>query len=189
MSPTLICAHDFFVFFFTLFLFFYCTDEFYLFLDIFFFFKQKTAYEMLRSLVGSEMCIRDSSSPICVLSSSENTPYRPQPPFMYLHSLLTGTVTKAVLEELVFPSSPTNASLVWSRSFNTPPPQSAPLSPLTPPYRFAKVVMNLSMMILEFTVFMFGAVWFAWEVAHFSSFVSNTLAKLRALQNLSLIQI
>src|SRR5678815_5048206 len=27
--------------------------------DIFFFFKQKTAYEMLRSLVGSEMCIRD----------------------------------------------------------------------------------------------------------------------------------
>eukprot|EP00658_Telonema_sp_P-2_P043275 TRINITY_DN31216_c0_g1_i1.p1 TRINITY_DN31216_c0_g1~~TRINITY_DN31216_c0_g1_i1.p1 ORF type:complete len:301 (+),score=48.63 TRINITY_DN31216_c0_g1_i1:27-929(+) len=29
---------------------------------IFFFFKQKTAYEMLRSLVGSEMCIRDSYS-------------------------------------------------------------------------------------------------------------------------------
>ena len=28
----------------------------------FFFFKQKTAYEMLRSLVGSEMCIRDSIS-------------------------------------------------------------------------------------------------------------------------------
>eukprot|EP00658_Telonema_sp_P-2_P046188 TRINITY_DN34301_c0_g1_i2.p1 TRINITY_DN34301_c0_g1~~TRINITY_DN34301_c0_g1_i2.p1 ORF type:complete len:148 (+),score=22.82 TRINITY_DN34301_c0_g1_i2:56-499(+) len=27
-----------------------------------FFFKQKTAYEMLRSLVGSEMCIRDSST-------------------------------------------------------------------------------------------------------------------------------
>ena len=25
------------------------------------FFKQKTAYEMLRSLVGSEMCIRDRS--------------------------------------------------------------------------------------------------------------------------------
>src|SRR5678815_5819205 len=30
---------------------------------VFFFFKQKTAYEMLRSLVGSEMCIRDR--PIC----------------------------------------------------------------------------------------------------------------------------
>eukprot|EP01015_Nassula_variabilis_P032698 TRINITY_DN7689_c0_g1_i3.p2 TRINITY_DN7689_c0_g1~~TRINITY_DN7689_c0_g1_i3.p2 ORF type:complete len:142 (+),score=16.35 TRINITY_DN7689_c0_g1_i3:1-426(+) len=29
----------------------------------FFFFKQKTAYEMLRSLVGSEMCIRDRSLP------------------------------------------------------------------------------------------------------------------------------
>ena len=28
----------------------------------FFFFKQKTAYEMLRSLVGSEMCIRDRSN-------------------------------------------------------------------------------------------------------------------------------
>ena len=27
---------------------------------LFFFFKQKTAYDMLRSLVGSEMCIRDS---------------------------------------------------------------------------------------------------------------------------------
>ena len=27
---------------------------------VFFFFKQKTAYDMLRSLVGSEMCIRDS---------------------------------------------------------------------------------------------------------------------------------
>ena len=28
----------------------------------FFFFKQKPAYEMLRSLVGSEMCIRDSAT-------------------------------------------------------------------------------------------------------------------------------
>ena len=28
---------------------------------VFFFFKQKTAYELLRSLVGSEMCIRDSA--------------------------------------------------------------------------------------------------------------------------------
>ena len=31
---------------------------------LFFFFKQKTAYEMLRSLVGSEMCIRDSYSSV-----------------------------------------------------------------------------------------------------------------------------
>ena len=29
-----------------------------------FFFKQKTAYEMLRSLVGSEMCIRDRPTPV-----------------------------------------------------------------------------------------------------------------------------
>ena len=29
---------------------------------MFFFFKQKTAYEVLRSLVGSEMCIRDRVS-------------------------------------------------------------------------------------------------------------------------------
>ena len=36
---------------------------------VFFFFKQKTAYEMLRSLVGSEMCIRDSRRP-CVESQS-----------------------------------------------------------------------------------------------------------------------
>ena len=30
--------------------------------SVLFFFKQKTAYEMLRSLVGSEMCIRDSGT-------------------------------------------------------------------------------------------------------------------------------
>ncbi len=29
----------------------------------FFFFKQKTAYEILYGLVGSEMCIRDSPRP------------------------------------------------------------------------------------------------------------------------------
>ena len=37
---------------------------------VFFFFKQKTAYEMLRSLVGSEMCIRDSSRE-CLLNITE----------------------------------------------------------------------------------------------------------------------
>eukprot|EP00658_Telonema_sp_P-2_P062180 TRINITY_DN50846_c0_g1_i1.p1 TRINITY_DN50846_c0_g1~~TRINITY_DN50846_c0_g1_i1.p1 ORF type:complete len:128 (+),score=38.80 TRINITY_DN50846_c0_g1_i1:71-454(+) len=36
----------------------------------FFFFKQKTAYEMLRSLVGSEMCIRDSYWCIVVMRRS-----------------------------------------------------------------------------------------------------------------------
>eukprot|EP00658_Telonema_sp_P-2_P025912 TRINITY_DN20448_c0_g1_i6.p1 TRINITY_DN20448_c0_g1~~TRINITY_DN20448_c0_g1_i6.p1 ORF type:complete len:255 (-),score=53.72 TRINITY_DN20448_c0_g1_i6:62-826(-) len=34
-------------------------DELKYYMLVFFFFKQKTAYEMLRSLVGSEMCIRD----------------------------------------------------------------------------------------------------------------------------------
>ena len=34
-------------------------------LCVFFFFKQKTAYEMLRSLVGSEMCIRDRAYVYC----------------------------------------------------------------------------------------------------------------------------
>eukprot|EP00831_Metopus_contortus_P049392 TRINITY_DN4076_c0_g1_i2.p2 TRINITY_DN4076_c0_g1~~TRINITY_DN4076_c0_g1_i2.p2 ORF type:complete len:110 (+),score=36.57 TRINITY_DN4076_c0_g1_i2:18-347(+) len=38
----LVCAHCFFLY-------------------LFFFFKQKTAYEMQRGLVGSEMCIRDRS--------------------------------------------------------------------------------------------------------------------------------
>ena len=28
-------------------------------------FKQKTAYDVLRSLVGSEMCIRDSGKTVC----------------------------------------------------------------------------------------------------------------------------
>ena len=40
---------------------------------MFFFFKQKTAYEMLRSLVGSEMCIRDSVMTVVNGSGSSNT--------------------------------------------------------------------------------------------------------------------
>ena len=38
---------------------------------LFFFFKQKTAYEMLRSLVGSEMCIRDRLDTDADLEASE----------------------------------------------------------------------------------------------------------------------
>ncbi|VTU59955.1 hypothetical protein AMBR_CKHPCMOK_02852 [Lacticaseibacillus rhamnosus] len=42
---------------------------------IFFFFKQKTAYEIRLSLVGSEMCIRDSIWSIAsMLSGALNTP-------------------------------------------------------------------------------------------------------------------
>ncbi len=35
---------------------------------IFFFFKQKTAYEMSASLVGSEMCIRDRTTGVSLYS-------------------------------------------------------------------------------------------------------------------------
>ena len=43
----------------------------------FFFFKQKTAYEMLRSLVGSEMCIRDRIRILhCPLQSCRNASSR-----------------------------------------------------------------------------------------------------------------
>eukprot|EP00658_Telonema_sp_P-2_P038114 TRINITY_DN2738_c0_g1_i4.p1 TRINITY_DN2738_c0_g1~~TRINITY_DN2738_c0_g1_i4.p1 ORF type:complete len:129 (-),score=28.02 TRINITY_DN2738_c0_g1_i4:153-539(-) len=43
----------------------------------FFFFKQKTAYEMLRSLVGSEMCIRDSPKNSCRVSKDhQSVPHR-----------------------------------------------------------------------------------------------------------------
>eukprot|EP00658_Telonema_sp_P-2_P073911 TRINITY_DN63057_c0_g1_i4.p1 TRINITY_DN63057_c0_g1~~TRINITY_DN63057_c0_g1_i4.p1 ORF type:complete len:201 (+),score=92.13 TRINITY_DN63057_c0_g1_i4:96-698(+) len=42
----------------------------FLFFSFFFFFKQKTAYEMLRSLVGSEMCIRDSKKAASASASS-----------------------------------------------------------------------------------------------------------------------
>eukprot|EP00658_Telonema_sp_P-2_P022176 TRINITY_DN18856_c0_g1_i5.p1 TRINITY_DN18856_c0_g1~~TRINITY_DN18856_c0_g1_i5.p1 ORF type:complete len:111 (+),score=49.25 TRINITY_DN18856_c0_g1_i5:92-424(+) len=37
---------------------------------VFFFFKQKTAYEMLRSLVGSEMCIRDRPAAFAALKDA-----------------------------------------------------------------------------------------------------------------------
>eukprot|EP00658_Telonema_sp_P-2_P082946 TRINITY_DN8861_c0_g1_i3.p2 TRINITY_DN8861_c0_g1~~TRINITY_DN8861_c0_g1_i3.p2 ORF type:complete len:143 (+),score=52.58 TRINITY_DN8861_c0_g1_i3:113-541(+) len=45
----------------------------------FFFFKQKTAYEMLRSLVGSEMCIRDSFSQAAEASAALGESEIPEP--------------------------------------------------------------------------------------------------------------
>ncbi|CUX73874.1 hypothetical protein BN3589_03088 [Clostridium sp. C105KSO14] len=41
---------------------------------MFFFFKQKTAYEMLRSLVGSEMCIRDRAMTVAMATPSTPIP-------------------------------------------------------------------------------------------------------------------
>eukprot|EP00658_Telonema_sp_P-2_P070406 TRINITY_DN5992_c0_g1_i4.p1 TRINITY_DN5992_c0_g1~~TRINITY_DN5992_c0_g1_i4.p1 ORF type:complete len:173 (-),score=68.73 TRINITY_DN5992_c0_g1_i4:25-543(-) len=47
--------------------------------SFFFFFKQKTAYEMLRSLVGSEMCIRDSSpTELCTPVNNSIAPFAVQ---------------------------------------------------------------------------------------------------------------
>ena len=43
-----------------------------------FFFKQKTAYELLRSLVGSEMCIRDSLAAVYAMVNSERLQLVPQ---------------------------------------------------------------------------------------------------------------
>ena len=42
--------------------------------DVFYFFKQKTAYEMLRSLVGSEMGIRDRPSDVTAIEKSGSFP-------------------------------------------------------------------------------------------------------------------
>src|SRR5450756_1460656 len=43
----------------------------------FFFFKQKTAYDIMPSLVGSEMCIRDSKLPIVIGMEGFNGYARP----------------------------------------------------------------------------------------------------------------
>eukprot|EP00658_Telonema_sp_P-2_P020545 TRINITY_DN18128_c0_g1_i1.p1 TRINITY_DN18128_c0_g1~~TRINITY_DN18128_c0_g1_i1.p1 ORF type:complete len:177 (+),score=50.11 TRINITY_DN18128_c0_g1_i1:19-549(+) len=50
----------------------YCVSILLRFIFGFFFFKQKTAYEMLRSLVGSEMCIRDSQMECGTLGAMKN---------------------------------------------------------------------------------------------------------------------
>ena len=56
---------------------------------MFFLFKQKTAYEMLRSLVGSEMCIRDRS--YSVVFSDKN-----------YEALICGARTFGFLQEVEF---------------------------------------------------------------------------------------
>eukprot|EP00658_Telonema_sp_P-2_P010430 TRINITY_DN13934_c0_g1_i2.p1 TRINITY_DN13934_c0_g1~~TRINITY_DN13934_c0_g1_i2.p1 ORF type:complete len:124 (-),score=18.25 TRINITY_DN13934_c0_g1_i2:78-449(-) len=54
----------------------------------FFFFKQKTAYEMLRSLVGSEMCIRDSYRRLNVSLSRRRSSQRLFSQVVQLHSIV-----------------------------------------------------------------------------------------------------
>ncbi|MBW6108012.1 hypothetical protein KZ850_33465, partial [Pseudomonas aeruginosa] len=55
-------------------------------IEIFFFFKQETAYEISECLVGSEMCIRDSHQTYglkadgpCVLAARASLRYHPIP--------------------------------------------------------------------------------------------------------------
>ena len=58
------------------------------FVIFFFFFKQKTAYDMLRSLVGSEMCIRDSNKSYYIKRTCKYTiPEYPNP--SSVHDALT----------------------------------------------------------------------------------------------------
>ena len=54
---------------------------------LFFFFKQKTAYEVLRSLVGSEMCIRDRIGSFSFETKSELAHLRPS--FLTRYTCLT----------------------------------------------------------------------------------------------------
>src|SRR5674536_388613 len=81
----------------------------------FFFFKQKTAYEMLRSLVGSEMCIRDSgvaALPAVALHLRDGHPLHPE--------FLQGDLHVVELERLDDRGDEFHAS-----TFLAPPPLSA----------------------------------------------------------------
>src|SRR5660397_194949 len=64
----------------------FCENVLYFSFVFFFFFKQKTAYEIRLSLVGSEMCIRDSS----------NVTYWLSPPLPY-HGLSTSPSPEFVI--------------------------------------------------------------------------------------------
>ena len=58
--------------------FFFCFVLFFVLDFVFFFFKQKTAYEISACLVGSEMCIRDRNAPAYSINmpTDEITPAR-----------------------------------------------------------------------------------------------------------------
>ena len=66
--------------------------------SVIFFFKQKTAYEMLRSLVGSEMCIRDS----LYVGAYDNNMYALQAAsgeFLWKYATQGGIVSKPAIFE------------------------------------------------------------------------------------------
>eukprot|EP00658_Telonema_sp_P-2_P009245 TRINITY_DN13477_c0_g1_i1.p1 TRINITY_DN13477_c0_g1~~TRINITY_DN13477_c0_g1_i1.p1 ORF type:complete len:160 (+),score=30.21 TRINITY_DN13477_c0_g1_i1:51-530(+) len=73
-----------FWFFYILCLFTFMTYSCHFYHSFFFFFKQKTAYEMLRSLVGSEMCIRDRSVWCMPSLLPSRTPPPPPPRWLLL---------------------------------------------------------------------------------------------------------
>eukprot|EP00658_Telonema_sp_P-2_P039119 TRINITY_DN27989_c0_g1_i1.p1 TRINITY_DN27989_c0_g1~~TRINITY_DN27989_c0_g1_i1.p1 ORF type:complete len:103 (+),score=22.51 TRINITY_DN27989_c0_g1_i1:108-416(+) len=64
----------------------------------FFFFKQKTAYEMLRSLVGSEMCIRDRSIPPSVRRSGVMMAHDRRG--LHMHAIVTVLIPDRSLNEV-----------------------------------------------------------------------------------------
>eukprot|EP00658_Telonema_sp_P-2_P012818 TRINITY_DN1487_c0_g1_i1.p2 TRINITY_DN1487_c0_g1~~TRINITY_DN1487_c0_g1_i1.p2 ORF type:complete len:127 (+),score=33.63 TRINITY_DN1487_c0_g1_i1:94-474(+) len=75
----------------------------------FFFFKQKTAYEMLRSLVGSEMCIRDRCNRVLMAQVSHHSDKRlPRFPVEWLVHTVRGkqNVKAAQLIECIFVTVP-----------------------------------------------------------------------------------
>ena len=59
-------------------------------MDLFFFFKQKTAYEILIGLVGSEMCIRDRTDTVRNILKGEG---------VYLMKHLKGGVKKGAFDD------------------------------------------------------------------------------------------
>eukprot|EP00831_Metopus_contortus_P080222 TRINITY_DN8163_c0_g2_i1.p1 TRINITY_DN8163_c0_g2~~TRINITY_DN8163_c0_g2_i1.p1 ORF type:complete len:204 (+),score=38.66 TRINITY_DN8163_c0_g2_i1:18-629(+) len=65
-------------------------------LGFFFFFKQKTAYEMQRGLVGSEMCIRDRVSTVQLYINRDTRDSLTNPTFGYSTGL-SGSISPKIL--------------------------------------------------------------------------------------------
>eukprot|EP00658_Telonema_sp_P-2_P001089 TRINITY_DN10409_c0_g2_i2.p1 TRINITY_DN10409_c0_g2~~TRINITY_DN10409_c0_g2_i2.p1 ORF type:complete len:231 (+),score=63.51 TRINITY_DN10409_c0_g2_i2:80-772(+) len=84
-----------------------CADIVCVVVNQFFFFKQKTAYEMLRSLVGSEMCIRDRqyhNHRVASTSVASTSAYTDDTDTTALHSVASttdSTNTKILLQDAI----------------------------------------------------------------------------------------
>src|SRR5674536_373905 len=64
-----------------------------------FFFKQKTAYEMLRSLVGSEMCIRDQRIVQHCLEKKPGERFQSARDVAFALQALSGSATAAAMAQ------------------------------------------------------------------------------------------